>query len=78
MAGETPEEKKEQPQPSTVRISKKSVKRTIGDRRPKQMIRVSRHPKSPSTSKKNKEVVEYKDEKQDQAEKPPPPRKSET
>ena len=71
MTGETPELTKEKLQPSIVRISKNSVDKPISDRRLKQGIRVNGHPKSPSTSSKNKEAVENKDEEQAQLEKPP-------
>ena len=55
--GENPEVTKEKPLSSTVRVNKKSVDKLIGDRRPKQKIRVSGHPESPSMSIKDKEVV---------------------
>lgn len=69
---------KEQPQPSTVRVIKRLVDTPIGDKWPKQRIRVSEHPKSPSMLRKNKEAAEQKHEEQAQLEKPSSPRKSET
>lgn len=69
---------KEKSQPSILRVSKKPIDKPIGDRRPKQRIRVSRHPKSPSMSRKNKEAAEQRDEEQAQPEEPSSPGNSET
>lgn len=69
---------KEQPQSLIVRVSKKSVDKPISDKRLKQRIRVNRHPKSPSMSRKDEEAVEQKDKEQAQLEKPPLPSKGET
>jgi len=55
---------KEQPQPLTVRVGRRPVDKPIGDRKPKQKIRVSGHLESPSMSRKNEEAVEQKDKEQ--------------
>lgn len=75
---EAQEVKKDQPQPSKVRVNKNSVGKPIVDRRLKQRMRVSGHLESPSMPSNNKEVVEQKDKEKPQPEEPSSPGKNGT
>lgn len=59
-------------------VGKRPIHKPIGDRHPNQRIRVSRHPESPSMSKKKKEAIEKNDEELAQTKEPSSHGKSET